>query len=154
MRKIFEKYPNGIRFAANPGAVVKTSPSVSVKQFIYQRIRWAGKWKYNASLLSTLLAIFIFCFQISVILLPFGMLAGWIDPFIGVALLLSKAFVELNFLKKVAIFFGVPWKWSVFLFLQLVYPFYVVFIGLIANRSSFEWKGRKLKSLTVSTIKK
>ena len=101
-----------------------------------------------------MLAIFIFCFQSAVVLLPMAMIVGWIDPALGIALFAAKTFSELIFLKKISTLLQVPWNWTAFALLQFFYPLYVVLIGLIANFSSFEWKGRKLNSLTVSILKK
>jgi poly-beta-1,6-N-acetyl-D-glucosamine synthase len=154
MQKIFKRYPQGIKFANTSEAVVTTSAMGSIRQLLYQRIRWAGKWKHNTSVLNITLAIFIFCFQSSVILLPIAMIAGWVDPKPGIALLIAKTFTELIFLKRISTLLQVPWNWTAFALLQFVYPMYVVLIGIIANFSSFEWKGRKLNSLTVSILKK
>jgi len=154
MRKIFKRYSQGIVFANTSETVVTTSSISSTRQLIYQRIRWAGKWKYNTSVLNVMLAIFVFCFQSAVILLPLAMIAGWIDPALGIGLFAAKIFIELIFLKNVSTFLQVPWNWTAFALLQFVYPMYVVLVGLIANFSSFEWKGRKLNSLTVSILKK
>src|SRR3989337_394396 len=70
LQKIFKRYSQGIKFANTSDAVVTTSAMGSIRQLMYQRIRWAGKWKHNTSVLNITLAIFIFCFQSSVILLP------------------------------------------------------------------------------------
>lgn len=153
MHKIFSRYPDGIVFMANEDCIVRTAAASSVKQFVHQRIRWAGKWKYRASRSSTLLAIFIFCFQGAVILLPVAMILAWVDPIPGVLLLAAKTLIELIFLRRVAVFMQVSWSSIVFVLLQLGYPVYVVFIALIANISRFEWKERKLKSFIVKGIK-
>lgn len=149
MHKIKAKYPKGIVFAGNPEAVVVTAPSKSLNEFVQQRIRWAGKWKHNLSLTSMLLAFFIFLFQTSTIALPILMLLNQIDPQVGVFLLVAKMLVEYIFLKGVSSFLWIPWRWSAFAILQVLYPFYVVLIGLLSNFLSFSWKGRTLKSLTV-----
>jgi hypothetical protein len=65
-------------------------------------------------------------------------------------LLLIKALFELLFLKKVSLDLGIRWSWISFGILQIIYPGYVVTIGVLSRFNSFMWKGRKLKSLTVS----
>jgi biofilm PGA synthesis N-glycosyltransferase PgaC len=154
MRKVFQRYPNGIRFISDPNAIVKTSASASLKELVHQRIRWAGKWRHNLSFRNAALAIFIFYFQFSVIVLPIAAWMGWIDPGIALSLWLAKVLIEWTLLKKVADYLDVYWRWTAFFVLQLVYPFYAVLIGLISTFSAFEWKGRKLKSVTLSMVKK
>jgi len=151
MRKILKQYPEGVRFAADPQTVVSTSPNKDIKHFIHQRIRWAGKWKLHQTIFSKALALFVFCFQSAVIFLPLFILLHWINPLEGLLLWFAKVTLEFFFLRRISRFLGVSWSWSAFLLLQFIYPFYVVIIGLVSNFLSFEWKGRKLKSLTVSS---
>jgi poly-beta-1,6-N-acetyl-D-glucosamine synthase len=143
MRKIFEYCPDGIKFISDSKAVVNTSASLGMKEFLHQRVRWAGKWKYNVSSSNAVLAIFIFCFQLSVLLLPIVIAMGWIGVSLGLALFFLKFIAEGFFLKKIARFIKVPWRWPAFIFLQIFYPIYAVWIGLISSFSTFEWKGRK-----------
>ncbi len=150
MRKIKEKYLDGIVFAGQRNAVVSTAPCKTFTEFMHQRIRWAGKWKHNTSMLSVALAIFIFSFQASIIVLASLFFLKRIDPFTAVILLSAKALLECIFLFKISNFFSLRWSWLSFLSLQLLYPFYVLTIGLLANVLSFSWKGRMLKTHTVS----
>ena len=149
MRKIFRLYPGGIQFVSDANAVVSTSASNSFRQFVHQRIRWAGKWKHNISSHNAVLAIFIFGFQMSVLLTLIGIVTGWVNVVVGVALFFSKAVAEWIFLEKVAAFVDIRLRWSTLIFLQIFYPVYAVGIGLISTFGTFEWKGRKLKSLTI-----
>jgi poly-beta-1,6-N-acetyl-D-glucosamine synthase len=154
MRKILNKFPSGVSFSAAPDTIVTTKAAKDYKTFLHQRIRWAGKWRVNQSMASRLLAIFIFSFQASVLLLPLAAVLSRLNPNLAIILLLLKAFAEFLFLKKVARFLDVKWSWTIFFILQVIYPFYVVTVALISNVGSFEWKGRKLNSFTVSPLKK
>ncbi|HEY5919165.1 MAG TPA: glycosyltransferase [Chryseolinea sp.] len=150
MRKILAVYPNGIKPVLGLQTVVSTLPNNTLKEFFQQRIRWAGKWTANTSRLSRLLASFVFCFHLTTILLPLFVAFDWIDIQTFLILTLSKASLEFLFLNRVTRFLSMRWNWVAFVLLQLIYPLYVVFIGVLSNFNSFEWKGRKLKSLTVS----
>lgn len=154
MRKVFSRFPEGISFSSISDTIVTTKAAKDGRAFFHQRIRWAGKWKVNQSFASRLLAVFIFCFQGSVILLPLAVILAWLNPTLAAALLLLKALLESVFLRKVARSLEVKWSWTIFLVLQIIYPLYVVVVGLISNVGSFEWKGRKLNSFTISPIKK
>ncbi len=150
LRKIKSKYSKGIVFAGRSEAIVTTSPSRDLNEFIQQRMRWAGKWKHNQSLTSVLLAFFIFLFQVSTIALPVLMVLGPMDLQTGAFLLIAKVLVEYIFLQQITSFLFLRWSWPAFILLQVLYPFYVVAIGLLSNFLSFSWKGRSLKSLTVN----
>lgn len=150
MRKILAAYPNGIKPVLHSHSVVTTLPNKTLKEFFQQRIRWAGKWAANNSRLSRMLASFVFCFHLTTILLPMVVTFGWIDIQTFLIIMLSKAGLELLFLKRVTKFLSLRWDWAAFVLLQLIYPPYVVFIAVLSNFNSFEWKGRRLKSLAVS----
>ena len=79
---------------------------------------------------------------------------GLIDCILATALLFLKFVAESIFLKKVASFLKIPWKWWAFFILQIFYSIYAVGIGAISSFSSFEWKGRKFKSVAFSLVKK
>ena len=153
MHKVFRRYPTDVGFVPDGRAIVRTS-AVSLRQFVHQRVRWAGKWNHNLSFWNILLAMFIFLFQLSVIALPIAVLVGQVDPYVASLLLFGKLGIECLFLKKISNFLHVKWNWPAFLALQVIYPIYTVAIATISNYFSFDWKGRTLKSFTVSTVKK
>ena len=137
MRKIAKRYPGSVRFNAHPESISVTKPVPSIGSFIQQRIRWAAKWKYNSSLAAKLLALFIFVVQIS-ILLAMTMLSIPLLTGLG-----ARAMVEFIFLRKILAFLRTPWSWRAFIFLQVVYPLYVVAIAIISNFLRYQWKGRR-----------
>lgn len=150
MKKILRRYFGGIKFAADPRTIVTTLPNVDLNQFIHQRVRWAGKWKLQQSYVSKALAIFVFCFQCAVILLPLGLLMQWISLTSGLIVWSLKIILEYIFLWRISLHLNVVWSWPAFILLQLIYPFYATLIGLVSSVRTFEWKGRKMKSLAVS----
>ncbi|WP_310589822.1 glycosyltransferase family 2 protein [Larkinella soli] len=145
MHKIAKRFPNGVRFLKNPDAVVRTTPQPTLKAFYHQRKRWASKWKAYESYLPSLLAFFVFTSNLSVLIT----LAGWAAAALSSSQLIwligLKAVPEWLFLGSVLVFLGkrktLPWIPVT----QLVYPFYVVFFGLVAQRKGFRWKGRDLR---------
>jgi len=142
MRKIHARFPGGIVFMSNQHSVVTTQASRSLKSFIDQRIRWAGKWKYNSSIGAKLLAVFVLVFQLSYVILPIAGWCHWVMPERVYFLMVVKLALEFMLLYPVTFFLQVRWRWIPFLILQVVYPFYVVGVGLLAQRQSVSWKDR------------
>jgi poly-beta-1,6-N-acetyl-D-glucosamine synthase len=142
MRKIIAKHPGGITFLNDGESVVSTQPASSVSEFLQQRIRWAGKWKANPSIVSRLLAVFVFLFQLSY--LGAGVCVAFeivsLDAFL--ILVIGKFLLEFIFLYQVSVFLKIRWRWISFIALQLIYPFYVLWVGLMAQRQSVKWKDR------------
>lgn len=145
LHSVKQRYPNGIVFAKDKNAIVKTNSLNTLPFFINQRKRWTSKSSsytdrstiYTAFLVLftnlSFLYLFVLCF--------FDM--KMINYFIGFYLL--KFIIDLIFLIPVLDFFKRKdlIKW-IFPF-ELIYSFYIVLIVILSFTNSFEWKGRTHK---------
>jgi biofilm PGA synthesis N-glycosyltransferase PgaC len=142
MRKFEKQFPGSAQSIRWPSVVVATQPQPSLMSFIYQRLRWAGKWRANDSVYTKILALFILVFQITSII-AMDLLFFGENPVVPGALLGLKFLMEGYFLynvsKKLHQGFSIP----AFVLLQFVYPVYVVIMGLLSQLLDYEWKGRK-----------
>lgn len=146
MRKIEAKYPGSIRFNSHRDSLVATAPQKTLISFLNQRLRWAGKWRYHDGTNSKLLAVYIFLFHLTVIVLPFFVLMGDVSVYVLIGLLLAKAAIEFFFLRPICRWLGIRWRWISFIVLQLTYPLYAVGVALAALFKTPFWKGRPLTS--------
>ncbi|HET9054385.1 MAG TPA: glycosyltransferase [Cyclobacteriaceae bacterium] len=144
MRKVEAKYSSGIRFNNNPENIVTTAPQKTLRDFLSQRIRWAGKWRHHDGTNSKLLAVYVFLFHLSVMMLPFFVIMGDISGYTMLGLLVAKALVEFFYLRQVAAWLDVRWHTLSFLLLQVIYPLYAVGVALAALVKKPVWKGRAL----------
>lgn len=142
MRKIQATYPGSIKSVQDLNSVVVTAPAGSLKGFIHQRLRWAGKWRVNDSGFAKLIAIFIFGVQVSWLLLTGHALFNNSTPIF--VLILSKILLEGFFLFTVCKALKQPFDFMAFICLQIVYPFYVILTGMFSQSHSFQWKDRSL----------
>lgn len=144
MRKVTTHYPRGVRFNNQPEGSVSTGAIKNFFGFLSQRIRWAGKWKHHRNPGNKLLPVVIFLihFFILVTAVWIGFTGEWKWIAAG---FLAKSLAELIFLRGIIQFLGGTWNWKAFILLELVYSFYAVSFGILANSRSFEWKGRKLE---------
>lgn len=141
MRKILKRYPNGISIVNNLTAAPTTLTQPNLAAFISQRVRWAGKWKANDSWTAKLLALFIFCFQLSTVIAFFLMfISSHIETI--VTLLFIKMLVEGVFLFTVNRQLQQTFSAMAFIMLQIIYPFYVIAIGVISQIKKTTWKER------------
>jgi len=138
MHKIHTNYPEGVVYAKNANAIVRTQASESLRQFYQQRKRWSSKWSHYGAMEPKLLAAFVFLVNFMSICLLFSdsIQLLWlriIPEFVFLSLVLT-------FLKKQNSIWLIP-------FVQLIYPFYVVFFGInsLFFGKTYNWKGRKLK---------
>jgi cellulose synthase/poly-beta-1,6-N-acetylglucosamine synthase-like glycosyltransferase len=145
MRKLHAAFPRGIRFLSEKRGVVFTKPAPSRKSFWQQRIRWASKWKYNSSLTARMLAVLICLFQITwIAAFSLAVVAQGTPLYIALGALALRLVGEIIFLYPVCSFLQVPWRWGALFTLEVVYPFYVIGIGLFSNFLPNSWKGRKI----------
>jgi poly-beta-1,6-N-acetyl-D-glucosamine synthase len=145
MRKMASRWKDSIRFLNDRQAVVSTLSQKSLVAFIQQRLRWAGKWKHNSSSFTQLVALTILFFNVCFIVFFCWCLLG--DPLwkTAVSLWMVKMFAEMLFLFPVSSFLSLRWNWLSFFALQFLYPFYVVFIGVLSQTKGYEWKNRYWK---------
>lgn len=138
MEKVNRAFPGSVSFVSSQSAVL-TQPVETLFALLAQRVRWAGKWSYQ-NILSRMLAIFIFLFQLSwlvVIVLEF------VSPSkIFAVLILVKLLLEFIFLKKVQSFLLAPFYVISFITLQFIYAPYVIIVALLSQWKKIEWKGR------------
>lgn len=145
MHKIAAKFPGGVRFLKHPDAIVETDPHQSLGAFYQQRKRWAGKWRAYSALFPTMLAVFVFLCNLTPVAALAGGLLGYFPANAVLSIVVLKWIPEALFLGAVLLFLKKKAALSWIPLTQWLYPFYVVFFGLAAQRKGFVWKGRKLK---------
>jgi cellulose synthase/poly-beta-1,6-N-acetylglucosamine synthase-like glycosyltransferase len=146
MNKISARWRSSVKFLYSSHGLVTTAPVRGVNSFIRQRLRWAGKWKHNASLGTRVFAMVVWLFHLAFIVMPVAAATGYISWRLFFILAGAKIFVESLFLMPAANFLGVKWRWISFLVLQLIYSFYVIAIGLMSQILLPEWKGRAVET--------
>ena len=145
MHKIAEQYPEGVRFLKNRAAIVETDAHRSLKSFYNQRKRWASKWRTYRSWQPSALAVFVFLSNVVPVLALAGWLVGWWGGGVVLTVAALKVLPEVLFLGSILVFLQKKWATGWILPTAAVYPFYVIFFGLAAQRKGYQWKGRNLQ---------
>lgn len=145
MAKVFKKYPEGVSFAKDPRSLVSTLAPSNWKGLKQQRIRWASKWKKGKRATTVFTALLVLTVQMAYLsTIIIGLKAKHYEVLSAVVLL--KFIVEAVFVSKTAKDIGASQPHSgLFALSFIIYPFYAIYIALLANFSSFEWKGRLYK---------
>ncbi|WP_259014021.1 glycosyltransferase [Emticicia fluvialis] len=146
MHKVAAAYPGKVRFLKHQEAIVETQAHQSLQSFYYQRKRWASKWRHYNNPVTTALAVFIFLSNFSIILTAALYFLQVISAEKAVIILFTKFSAELLFLILILSFLNKKRLIWLIPVIQLIYPFYVSFFGLIAQgKNEYIWKGRKLQ---------
>jgi cellulose synthase/poly-beta-1,6-N-acetylglucosamine synthase-like glycosyltransferase len=145
LQKIDQKYKNGAKYLLNQEAIVTTFPLNNLRQFLQQRIRWAGKataYKDKKSFWVLGITAFVNAGLIALSILCLLGHAKWIYFLFA---FLLKVIPESILLHKTLGFFNrrklFIWHWI----LQPIHWLYILFCGLVAPFASYKWKGRSGK---------
>lgn len=144
MHKLLEKYPNDVHFFKSREAIVSTKPNQTASELFHQRKRWAGKWSYYKSPFVIGLAVFVFVFNLYIALGGILILTGLLNWKLFLFHLFIKVIIESVFIIQILIFLKKKIHLFHLVLLQILYPFYTVFFGIVANFGGYEWKGRKV----------
>ena len=141
----FNKQKLSISSLLDKNFIVNTVSEKSWESFFNQRIRWASKSKFYTNKILLFFSGLILITNILVLLSYFLLLFDEELRVITIILLLSKWLIDFILLFLVTAFFEKRGVLIYFIPVQLVYPIYVVLIGLASRVYHFEWKGRKNK---------
>ena len=144
MHKIATKYPGSVRFLKSHDAIVQTAPHQSWRAFYNQRKRWASKWRAYDSLLPSVLAVLVFCWNLTPVVAVVGWLLNWINGNTALLVVGVKLVPESLFLRQVLLFLQKRSAIPSIPLTQILYPFYVVFFGIAAQTKGYRWKDRNL----------
>ncbi len=145
LHKVANHYPKQIGFVKSRDAVVTTSPSLTLRDFIEQRKRWVSKTsKYSDKKILVVLSM-VYLFNLSIVVnvvisIFYPSLAPLVLLQLGGKLLLDGTFIiaASDFSKQKRILF-------LFLPIQLVHIFYVILIGIVGFTGGYKWKERAVK---------
>lgn len=145
MHKINEAYPDSIVFAKQPHALVGTLAPTNWHALKTQRIRWASKWKVGRRKSTMRLAALVGAVQLAMLLLIGMGIATQVYALVGLTLFV-KFLVELLFVNKTAKDIGASRPHiGLFTLSFIIYPFYALYIAMLANLAPYTWKGRQYK---------
>jgi cellulose synthase/poly-beta-1,6-N-acetylglucosamine synthase-like glycosyltransferase len=144
MHKIAKIFPDDIHFIKSADAIVYTKAHTEWSLFLRQRKRWASKWKHYQTKTPFILALYIFTCNFSLILATLSFVFGAIPINTFLILLSIKCLPEWLFIGTVLRFLQKPLAILYIPIVQLIYPWYVCFFGLLAQQPHYEWKGREL----------
>ncbi len=144
MLKIKKDFGNRIEILKSKYAITYTKPQPDLRSFIQQRIRWTSKSRYykDFDILSTAIIVFILNTAVVISLILLLMQKSYLlFPLLSGA----KTVTDFIFVKKTFEFFNKRKLVKYIIVFQLVYPFYILIIGILGNFIRYSWKERKLR---------
>ena len=145
MHKIKLKYPNNIGYLFSDKVIVTTAPMPDWKSFLNQRIRWASKatsYKDKKVFWVLLLVYFTNLCLFIVLIAAFFQTQLFL---LFLFFLITKAFLEMPFMYRVAKFYSLQRLMFWFVIMQPFHILYTIISGWLGRFGTYKWKGRKVK---------
>ena len=145
LHKMAKAYGDNIGFLMNTNAIVYTHAKPSLREFIQQRKRWSSKSTRYKNKLIIALGVFIWIFNLSIVI---NIFMGFINHsylYIAFFQLLAKIFIEFIFLTGIT---GFALRRKLLLLLPAVsvlHVLYIIYIGIAGNSGKYNWKGRMVR---------
>jgi len=125
-----------IGFTFDTASRIRTSSPCEWKSFIQQKIRWASKLKHYNRIEIKIFTLYFALIQLSWILLVAINSQLWLN------LTVQKAVFEVLLFSIVAKYYNVKQNLLYSLVMNVMYPYYSLIIGILAQKVKFVWKER------------
>jgi cellulose synthase/poly-beta-1,6-N-acetylglucosamine synthase-like glycosyltransferase len=139
----FKSNNNKVIGLAREDFVVLTTAENSFIGFLNQRLRWSSKTTYYSDKWLIYFSGIVLIQNISLIFIYLGLLLVEKYLIILVILLFCKWLIDFILLFLTASFFKRRKALYYFIPVQVIYPFYILFVWISSMLVTFEWKGRK-----------
>lgn len=146
LQKIHANPRYKLAFAKDPKAIVVTDAVESWADFKAQRLRWVSKARHypnkavNVAQLITYL--FFWCLPLSLLFACLGMM----PLYIPLVIFTAKTFIDFLLMHQATRFFNQKQLMRMFIFMQLPYILYVLWVGLAGNIvRTYRWKDRNVR---------
>tara|TARA_R110002096_G_scaffold352864_7_gene546074 strand:- start:16420 stop:17469 length:1050 start_codon:yes stop_codon:yes gene_type:complete len=143
IKSVFSKSAS-IHFANHSNALVSSKTAIDFKQFIHQRLRWAGKSVSYKDGFSIFVGFIVFLTNLALLLSLITWLLGFISASMFLVFFLVKWLIDYLLLNSVETWIRPKKSFFYSFLLSFFYPFYIVSIALLSLLIQPEWKGRKI----------
>lgn len=145
MFKVHHKFPGKVHYVKSKDAFVSTTAQDSMKSFLLQRIRWASKGLYSKNPANSFISLLVFASNfLSILAILFSIAFHKIFLLLILGIVL-KVVADFLLLLSGTVFFDKKKKLWIFPVAEFITMFYVSWVGMAANFSSYSWKNRHYK---------
>jgi len=145
LQKMKAIFPSKISYLKSEESIVETRSENNINSFLNQQIRWASKSTAYKNWFSKFVGISVLAINLALII---SLVTTIIDLVFWKFLFLiffQKLFFDFLLIYKTATFLKSTQSLKYYIFTSIVYPFFIIFIGIISLFKNYEWKGRVFK---------
>lgn len=133
-----------IKFLSDKGSIVQTSTEATIAKALKQRKRWASKSTSYKDFDTIYAGFVVLIFNLLIVSLLFASMFNVKYLFYFLTLFVVKSFVDYCLLNSYLKFTAQNKLLGIFLPLQLMYPFYIVYSFFLGIAIKGNWKGRSI----------
>lgn len=133
-----------IEFLSDKRSIVQTSTEATIAKALRQRKRWASKSVFYKDFDTIYAGFVVLIFNLLIVSLLFASIFNVKYLFCFFTLLAVKSFVDYCLLNSYLKFTAQNKLLRIFLLLQLMYPFYIVYSFFLGVAIKGNWKGRSI----------
>ncbi len=145
IEKFIMQYPHQVRFLKSHNALVKTASCSTWKELWQQRLRWVSKAGNYKNIRLQLAQWITGGFNLVLLIQTPYCIINPSEWKATLAIWIFKAIMEWQLITSVATLYRTKKNLLVFLFLQPIHVCYLVAVGLLGQRSTYQWKGRTVR---------
>jgi len=142
LEKFKKQFPGKIHFLKSQSALIKTKSPDSWHEMIQQKIRWAGKSKFQKGMLSKWTGLLMLLINLSLIYSCFNLTHAW-------CFVTGKLLIDALFMLTVVSFYRVHINWVYYIPAFFLYPFYFTGIALLSIKGHYTWKNENYQTTKI-----
>lgn len=145
LEKMSVAFPNKISYLKCKESIIHTNSENNLNSFFNQQIRWASKYTAYNSKFAKFVGATVFTMNLILIIL---LILTIINPNLWcffTAIFIQKFVVDYILISKTSLFLNNSKKNKYYPLISLLYPFFIIIIGITAQFKSYKWKGRDFK---------
>lgn len=142
LEKITKKYATKVHFLKSDQAVVVTKPLTSWKYFFNQQLRWASKARAYKNSFAIGVGILVFTANLIIVLTLILTIFNIYNYKLLLLVFILKMGIDFLMIFKTLKFLNLRKSLAIYLVVSFLYPFFIIFTGLISLVKKYEWKGR------------
>lgn len=146
MQKIFYDTNYKVKFCFMKDAISYTQPNASLKDFYFQRKRWASKSLYYVKRITSLRLLFIFLFYFGLLIqLLIAILYSWYFSLTFIFSFFFKIIVEYLIINIDSSYIFEKTRFNYFLLAEIFHVPYIIISSISGLFGNYIWKDRKIK---------
>ena len=142
LEKINNVFPTKTCYLKSDEAIVQTNSEHNLSSFLNQQIRWASKSTAYNNIFSKFIGLIILGMNLTIIVLLFLTILNPLFLKYLLMITIQKLLIDFLLIYKTSLFLKNTNSLKYIIFISILYPFFIVYIGFLSLFKSYEWKGR------------